>query len=79
MVGRGGSDAEGLRGQPSVSGRVERAPRVLDRAALDLERRIPSVRQRQSLPSIAEFNRAQRERQNQERAADTLLKMGLIT
>ncbi|WP_078344988.1 hypothetical protein [Mycobacteroides chelonae] len=67
---------DGLRGNPSASERVERALRVLDSAVLDLERHIPRIVQRQELPSVAEWNRQQRERQAAERANRTLAKLG---
>ncbi len=72
-------EAEVLRGSPSASERIERALRSLDRAALDLERRTPQARQRQSLPSMDEFNRAQRERQEQERVDRALVRIGVGT
>ena len=72
-------EAEVLRGSPSASERIERALRSLDRAALDLERRSPQARQRQSLPSMDEFNRAQRERQEQERVDRALVRIGVGT
>lgn len=72
-------DAEALRGSPSASERVERALRTLDRTARDLEHRIPGVRKKQSLPSMAEYNRQQRERRDQERAERLLARIGAPT
>lgn len=60
--------ADALRGNPSASERVERALRGLDGAVLSLERRIPQFAARQALPSVEEFNAAQRERLDAERA-----------
>lgn len=60
--------ADALRGNPSASERVERALRGLDQAVLSLERRIPQLAARQALPSVEEFNAAQRERMDAERA-----------
>ncbi|MFL0159526.1 hypothetical protein [Mycobacteroides chelonae] len=61
-----GSDA--LRGAPSCSERVEKALRGLDGAVASLERRIPQLAARQALPTVEEFNAAQRERLEAERA-----------
>lgn len=72
-------DAYDLRGNPSASERLERALRVMDSAVLDLERHIPRIAQRQSLPSMAEHNAAQRARQDAERANRTLAKLGVAT
>ena len=72
-------DAEGLRGNPSASARVVAALRILDRAARDLDRRIPSVRQRQGLPSMDEFNRQLREQQDRDRATAALARFGVAT
>lgn len=72
-------DAEGLRGQLSASERIERALRALDRAAVDLERRIPGVRKKQSLPSMDEFNRALREQHDRDRATAVLARIGAMT
>ncbi|MBN7403649.1 hypothetical protein P5V78_04375 [Mycobacteroides abscessus subsp. abscessus] len=67
----------GLKGSPSASERLERALRVMDSAVLDLERHIPRIAQRQSLPSVAEWNRQQRERRDAERAERVLAKLGV--
>lgn len=61
-------DAYALRGELSASERVERGLRGLDSAVLSLERAVPKIAQRQSLPSIEDWNRQQRERQATERA-----------
>ncbi|MBF9319827.1 hypothetical protein [Mycobacteroides chelonae] len=61
-------DAYALRGELSASERLERALRALDSAVLSLERAVPKIAQRQSLPSIEDWNRQQRERQATERA-----------
>ncbi|SIL58194.1 Uncharacterised protein [Mycobacteroides abscessus subsp. abscessus] len=67
----------GLKGSPSASERLERALRVMDSAVLDLERHIPRIAQRQSLPSIEDWNRQQRERADAERAERVLAKLGV--
>lgn len=69
-------DAEALRGSLSASERVERALRSLDRAARDVEHRLPGVRKKQGLPSMAEYNRQQRERRDQERAERLFAQIG---
>ncbi|TLH59575.1 hypothetical protein [Mycolicibacterium aubagnense] len=69
-------DAPGLRGEPSASERVERSLREVDRAALTLAVRIPKIRARQSLPSVTQFNAAQQERRDAERAACRLAQIG---
>ncbi|MBN7336007.1 hypothetical protein [Mycobacteroides abscessus] len=70
---------DGLKGHPSASERLEKALRVLDGAVLTLERRIPKVAARQALPSLADHNRQQRERQDAERANRVLAKIGART
>lgn len=68
---------DGLKGNPSASERLEKALRVLDAAALTVERRLPKVRARQALPSMEDHNRQQRERQDAERANRVLAKLGV--
>jgi hypothetical protein len=68
-------DHSTLKGNPSASERVERALRTLDGAVLDLERHVPKMLARQALPSMAEFNRAQRDRQAAERQQRALAKL----
>jgi hypothetical protein len=70
-------DHLGLRGNPSASERLERALRTLDGAVLELARRIPKVGQRQRLPSMQEYNRAERERREAERQQRALAKFGV--
>ncbi|SIL05578.1 hypothetical protein [Mycobacteroides abscessus] len=70
-------DAYALRGELSASERVERGLRGLDSAVLDLERHIPRIAQRQSLPSIEDWNRQQRERADAARAERVLAKLGV--
>lgn len=67
----------GLKGSPSASERLERALRVMDSTVLDLERHIPRIAQRQSLPSIEDWNRQQRERADAARAERVLAKLGV--
>ncbi len=69
-------NANGLRGNPSASERIERALREVDNAALELHRRIPKIRARQALPSMTEFNAEQAERRDAERAARRLAQIG---
>ena len=70
-------DAEALRGQPSASDRLVAALRILDRAAADLGRLIPKAAARQSLPSMADYNRQQRDRRDAERASAALARLGV--
>ncbi len=70
----------GLRGEASASERIERALRGFDRAARDLERRIPDVRQRQAMPSMEEYNQQQRDQLERERVTremDRMTRMGV--
>lgn len=60
---------------PSASERLESALRVLDSAALDLQRRLPKVAARQALPSIEDVNAANKARRETARAERTLTKM----
>lgn len=69
-------ESAGLNGSPSASERIERALRTLDGAVRDLDRRIPGVRQKQGLPSMEQYNAAQRERRDQERADAMLARIG---
>lgn len=64
----------GLTG-PSASERLLAALRVLDNAALILQRRIPKAAARQALPSIAEFNAQRRAQRDAERAERAVSKM----
>jgi hypothetical protein len=61
----------------SVSKRLEAALRVLDSAALDLQRRIPKVAAHQALPSVEPFNTAKRAQRDAERRRAVLAKMGI--
>lgn len=70
---------DGLRGNPSASERLERCLRALDVAVRDLERRVPKAAVRQALPSMAEYNQRQRERQAAARAHRALAKLGAVT
>lgn len=70
-------DHLGLRGNPSASERLERALRALDGTVLELTRRVPKAAARQALPSMQEYNRAQRERREAERAQRALAKFGV--
>ncbi|MCA4726889.1 hypothetical protein [Mycolicibacterium fortuitum] len=70
-------EAPGLRGELSASERVERALREFDRAARDLERRIPDVRRRQALPSMEEYNAAQRAQRDRARSDAALARFGV--
>lgn|GEM_PF-2065134 len=63
----------------SASERLEAALRVLDTAALDLERLIPKVARHQALPSIEAINAANRARQDRERAERALARMKATT
>ncbi len=60
---------------PSASERLVAALQVLDDAALILQRRIPKAAARQALPSLAEFNAAQRARRDTERAERAVSRM----
>jgi hypothetical protein len=64
-------------GHASASERLEAALRVLDLAALDLQRRIPKVAAYQALPSVEEVNTANRARRDAERMHAVLAKMGI--
>lgn len=70
-------DAPGLRGAPSASERIERALRHLDQAVLAAERRLPKVRQRQQLPSMAEYNAELKAKADAERQQRALAKLGV--
>lgn len=67
----------GLRGEASASERLERALRGFDRAARDLERRIPDVRYRQTMPTVEEYNQQQRDRIERQRVERELTRMGV--
>ncbi|PVB44277.1 hypothetical protein [Mycobacteroides abscessus] len=71
-------DAVALKGSPSASERIERALRTLDGAVRDLERHVPKVRARQSLPSMAEFNRQLKAKADAERQQRALAKLGAV-
>ncbi|OBB38024.1 hypothetical protein [Mycolicibacterium fortuitum] len=70
--------ADALRGNPSASERIERALRALDGAVLDLTRRVPKARARQSLPSMAEFNAQLKAKADAERQQRVLAKLGAV-
>ncbi|MFV8050370.1 hypothetical protein [Mycobacterium sp. 48b] len=70
--------ADALRGNPSASERIERALRALDGAVLDLTRRVPKARARQSLPSMAEFNAHLKAKADAERQQRVLAKLGAV-
>lgn len=70
-------EAAELRGNPSASDRLVAALRILDRAAADLGRLIPKAAERQGLPSMDEYNRAQQDRQDAERASAALARFGV--
>lgn len=67
----------GLRGELSASERVERALREFDRAAGALGRRTPEVQKRQALPSMDEYNAAQRAQRDRERTEAALARFGV--
>lgn len=69
-------DHPALRGDPSASDRVVKALHVLDSAVLDLARRIPKVRQRQALPSMAEFNAELQAKADADRRERALARLG---
>lgn len=69
-------DHPALRGDPSASDRVVKALRVLDGAVLDLARRIPKLRQRQALPSMAEFNAELQAKADADRRERALARIG---
>lgn len=60
---------------PSASERLTDTLRLLDQAAADLQRRIPKAAARQALPSLAEFNAANRARREHQRAQAALSKI----
>jgi hypothetical protein len=64
---------------PSASERLEAALRVLDTEARSLERRIPEVARYQALPSIEDFNAANKARRERERVERALSKMAKTT
>jgi len=59
----------------TLSERLVDALRVVDTAALQLQRRLPRVAEHQALPSISEFNAAKRAQRDQERAQRALAKI----
>jgi hypothetical protein len=69
--------ADGLRGEPSASERVEAALRILDSAALTLSRLIPKAAQHQALPSIEEINLANNAHRDAQRHRAALAKIGV--
>jgi hypothetical protein len=72
------ADVAALLGRsPAASGRLEAALRVLDSAALDLQRRVPKVAAHQALPSMEAFNATKRAQRDAERRRAALAKMGI--
>ena len=70
-------ESPALRGAPSASERIERALRLLDRAARELERRIDRVATQQSLPGIGDYNRQQRDLRDRDRVEREMARMGV--
>lgn len=60
---------------PSASERLVEALRILDTAARNLDNRAAKAAARQALPSMAEFNAAQRERIDRERTERAMSKL----
>ncbi len=69
-------DHPALRGDPSATDRLAKALRVFDGAVLTLQRRIPKARQRQALPSMAEFNAELQAKADAERRERALARLG---
>ncbi|CAN3128599.1 hypothetical protein ACNUDN_11820 [Mycobacterium sp. smrl_JER01] len=72
-------DAPELRGGPSVSERVVKALRELDHGVLVAQRRLARVADRQRLPSVADYNQAQRDRLDAERRDRAMAKLTRAT